>query len=193
MRAGAYFAALGLGFMFIEVALIQMLTLFLGYPTHSLSVTLFGILLFSGLGSLLSERYSARRNRALGILMACLIVLVVFYQLGLPVVVDRFVGRSLAFRMLLTIAMIAPLGLCLGAFMPIGLTTIAGTTPYKREYVAWAWAVNGFFSVMASILATILAMVIGFKMVFLVALVIYAAGIFSLTRLPQPAKDRPES
>ena len=185
VRAGTYFASLGLGFMFIEVTLIQMLTLFLGYPTHSLSVTLFGLLLFAGLGSLLSERYAARRNRALGILMAAMVGLVVFYQFGLPIVIDNFVGRAFGFRVLLTITMIAPLGLCLGAFMPMGLTSIAKTTPHKREYVAWAWAVNGFFSVVASILSTILAMVIGFKMIFLLALAIYAVGVFSLTRLPQ--------
>ena len=189
-RSGVYFASLGLGFMFMEVVLIQMLTLFLGYPTRSLSVTLFGLLVFSGLGSFLSQRYTARRNRALGILMAALIVLVMFYQFGLPVIVDRFIAQPIAVRIVLTIAMIAPLGLCLGAFMPVGLTTIAQTTDHKREYVAWAWAVNGFFSVMASVLATILAMVIGFKMVFLLALVIYAAGILSLTRLPQDAGER---
>jgi spermidine synthase len=185
VSACLYFASLGLGFMSLEIALIQMLTLFLGYPTYSLTVTLFAILVSSGVGSALSERYSTRRNRALGTLMAALVALVIFYQLGLPVVVDRFIGHPFAFRILLTIIMIAPLGLCLGAFMPIGLTTIAATTPHKREYVAWAWAVNGFFSVMASILSTILAMVFGFKIVLLMALGAYAVGVFSLTRLPQ--------
>lgn len=185
LQAGVYFASLGLGFMFIEMSLIQMLTLFLGYPTHSLSVTLFGLLLFSGLGSLTSERYAAHRNRALGILLAVLFGLILFYQFCLPFVVDRFVGYPFAFRLILTIAMLAPLGLCLGSFMPIGLMTVARTTPHKREYVAWAWAVNGFFSVMASILSTILAMIFGFKLVLLLAVAIYAAGVLSLTRFPE--------
>jgi len=55
--AGVYFAALGLGFMFLEICLIQKLTLFLGYPTYSLTVTLFALLVSSGAGSLLSDRY----------------------------------------------------------------------------------------------------------------------------------------
>jgi len=76
-------------------------------------------------------------------------------------------------------------GLCLGAFMPIGLATIGRSTEYSREYVAWAWAVNGFCSVIASILATILAMVIGFKMLMLVALGIYVIGVLALTRVPE--------
>ena len=57
-----YFAALGIGFMLFEVSLIQMLTLFLGYPSYSLSVTLFGLLTASGIGSLASGAYRGRRD-----------------------------------------------------------------------------------------------------------------------------------
>ena len=191
LSTGVYFASLGLGFMFLEVALIQMFTLFLGYPTYSLTVTLFAILVFAGIGSALSGRYAARRNRALGILMAAIVALVIFYQLELSMIMNRFIGYSLGFRVLLTITLIAPLGICLGAFMPIGLMTIAGITRHPREYVAWAWAVNGFFSVMASILSTILAMVFGFKLVLSLALAIYAVGALALTRLPQNGDSKP--
>jgi len=184
-----YFASLGLGFMCLEVSLIQMLTLFLGYPTYSLTVTLFALLVFSGIGSALSERYSARRNRALGILMGILLGLVVLYQLGLPFIADRFIGYSLGFRVLLTIALIAPLGLCLGSFMPIGLMTIAAITPHRREYVAWPWAVNCFFSVMASILSTILAMVIGYRLLLSTAFAIYVVGTLVLAQMPQSGES----
>jgi len=190
--AGVYFAALGLGFMFHEVSLIQMFTLFLGYPTHSLTVTLFSMLLFSGLGSLLSERYGTNPARSLRLLLAGLIGLAVFYQLALPMIIAIFAGQSFGLRVLVTIAVMAPLGLCLGAFMPIGLTTVARLTSHKREYVAWAWAVNGFFSVMASILSTILAMVFGFRIVLLIALAVYAVGVFSLVGLMRHADQTPE-
>ena len=184
-RTGVYFASLGLGFMFFEVALIQMLTLLLGYPTYSLSVTLFGILVFSGIGSILSGRYASQRNRALGILLAILAGLMVFYNLGMHGIIESALGYPLAVRVLLAVTMIAPLGLCLGAFLPIGIGTVAKTTQHSREYVAWAWAVNGFFSVMASILSTILAMAIGFKLVLLLAVGIYAIGVCALILLPQ--------
>lgn len=185
--AGVYFAALGLGFMFHEVSLIQMFTLFLGYPTHSLTVTLFSMLLFSGLGSLLSDRYGANPARALRLLLAGLIGLAVFYQLALPTVIDVFAGQAFGLRILVTVAVMAPLGLCLGAFMPIGLKIVARITPHKREYVAWAWAVNGFFSVIASILSSILAMIFGFKLVLLLAVGIYAIGVCALILMPQEA------
>ena len=58
-------------------------------------------------------------------------------------------------------------------------------TEHKQEFIAWAWAVNGFLSVISSMLGTILAMIIGFKMLLLVAVLIYAAGVVSLFRLAQ--------
>ena len=185
-HAALYFAALGLGFLFFEVCLIQKLTLFLGYPTYSLTVTLFGLLVFAGIGSLLSGRYAQRRNRALAGLLTAVVLLALFYQLGLPHVVNRFVGASLWLRVSLAVLLLAPLGLCLGAFMPIGLKTLASLTVHQREYVAWGWAVNGFFSVTSSVLATILSMTFGFGFVLLLAAVVYAIGVLALWRVPQP-------
>jgi len=189
--AATYFASLGLGFMFLEVTLIQQLTLLLGFPTYSLSVTLFAILVFSGIGSLLSGRYATGRERSLLLLLGALALIVLAYRAGLPAIIERFVGQPLPFRIALTIALLAPLGLCLGAFMPIGLKAVAELSPYAREYVAWAWAINGFFSVIASVLSTMLAMSIGFQQLLLVALVVYAAGVFALRRLPRAANPEP--
>jgi len=187
-HAFLYFAGLGLGFMFFEVCLIQKLTLFLGYPTYSLTVTLFSLLVFSGIGSLLSSRYSEgrRRNAALLTLLAAVVVLMLAYRFGLAPVVGAFGGWPLALRAGLAALLLAPLGVCLGAFMPIGIRSVAALSEYQREYVAWAWAVNGFFSVVSSVLATILAMSLGFGTVLLLAAVAYAVGVTSLMRMPAP-------
>lgn len=189
-RAAVYFAGLGLGFMFFEVCLIQMLTLFLGYPTYSLSVTLFGLLVFSGLGSLWSGRLGARRNPVLLGLVGVLALLVAFQILGLPRLIDHFGGSALPLRVLIAALMIAPLGLCLGCFMPLGLRTLAGLSVHGTEYVAWGWAVNGFFSVISSVLCTILAMSAGFQPVLLAALCVYALGAAALAGVPEPARER---
>jgi len=187
LNAGLYFAALGLGFMFIEVSLIQRLTLFLGYPTYSLTVTLFALLISTGFGSLLSERYGDERNRVLAGLVAALVALVVFYRFGLTPLVDHGVGWPFALRVVLTVAVLLPLGVCLGAFMPIGLRAVSGLTPHHEQYVAWCWAVNGFCSVVASVLATILAMTTGFNTVILVGLCCYLVGIAAFLRVPVAA------
>jgi spermidine synthase len=188
MNAGVYFASLGLGFMFLEVSLIQRLTLFLGYPTYSLTVTLFALLVSTGLGSLLSERLAERRNATLWTLGAVLIGLVLLYQRGLPLLAATGIGWPFAVRVAVAVAVLLPLGLCLGVFMPLGLRTVAAVTRYGEEFVAWSWAVNGFFSVVSSVLATILSMTLGFDGVMLCGAVVYVAGILALLRIPAPAR-----
>jgi hypothetical protein len=185
LNAGIYFASLGLGFMFIEIVLIQKLTLFLGYPSYSLTVTLFAILVFSGVGSYLSGRYAAARNQALVVLLLAIAALALTYDRLVPLMVDSAIGAPLITRIALTVGLLAPLGLCLGAFMPIGLGAVANLSPeHYEEYIAWGWAVNGFFSVTSTVLATILSMTFGFRFVFFLAVAIYAVGVAAMSRVP---------
>ncbi|MFP6663982.1 MAG: hypothetical protein VCC00_07290 [Deltaproteobacteria bacterium] len=184
--SGIYFMSLGLGFMFIEVCLIQQLTLFLGYPTYSLTVTLFSLLLSSGVGSLLSEKFATQRNRAFSVLAVALSALVIFYQFALTPIVEAGVTLPLLMRAGIAFLLLAPLGLCLGLFMALGLRTVSVLSDHGEEYVAWCWAVNGFFSVVASVLATLLSMTMGFQTVMLVGLAIYLFGIAVFSRVPQP-------
>ena len=181
-----YFAALGMGFMSFEVSLIQKLTLFLGFPTYTLSVTLFSLLVFSGLGSLATERYIERRDKALIVLPGILIALTIFYMWGLDEVARVLGGQALSIRIACTVVMLAPLGLCLGAFMPMGLTTVARTTTaeLRGAYVAWGWAVNGFFSVIGSLLVTMLSMTYGFRAMLMVAALLYVLASALLRALP---------
>jgi len=182
--AGVYFAALGTGFMFLEVSLIQRFTLFLGYPTYSLTVTLFAMLVSSGLGSMWSRRLAGDSPAAPFRLLALLLVVGSSSLALLPSVFGWLAGASLAVRIAATVAIIAPLGLCLGAFMPLGLRRVSDLGVHPRAYVAWAWAVNGFFSVISSVASTILAMSVGFRAVALLALAIYVVGVFAISRVP---------
>jgi hypothetical protein len=113
------------------------------------------------------------------------VVLTVFYQLGVGLVVDSWGGIPLGFRVAVSVAMLAPLGHCLGAFMPIGLRALVGVSEHSREFVAWAWAVNGFFSVVSSVAATMLSMTFGFGAVLYLALGSHAVGIADMRRIPQ--------
>ena len=183
--AALYFAAIGTGFMFLEVPLIQRLTLFLGYPSYSLSVTLCALLLSTGLGSALSARYPPTRRVPLALVTA-IAACVAFYRLLWPALVGRLVGLALPWRVLVALGVVAPLGVVLGAFMPLGLTRVARVSEASREYVAWAWAVNGFFSVISSVLSTILAMVIGFDAIMTTALGLYLLAVVALPRLSAP-------
>jgi hypothetical protein len=189
LRAGIYFAALGTGFMFLEVSLIQKLTLFLGYPTHSLTVTLFALLLATGLGSLYAGSTTGRLAPALASRLVFLAVMVGFYAFGLDALVAAAIGWPFALRIALAIAVLAPLGLCLGAFMPLGLARVAGLTPHAVEFVAWCWAVNGFCSVLSSVLATVLAITMGFNRVMLTGLALYIVGVAVFLTIPRAARS----
>jgi MFS family permease len=182
-RSALYFASIGLGFMFFEITLIQRLVLFLGYPTYSLTVTLASLLIFTGVGALLSERYKHRPRRVLPFMLAAITGLTLFYQFGLPQLTDALLGWPLAPRWLVAFVVLAPLGICLGTFMPLGVGVVAGLTTFSREYVAWGWAVNGFASVVGSALTTIFAMSFGFRVVLFLALIVYLVALIALRGL----------
>jgi hypothetical protein len=190
-RSAIYFAALGFGFIFFEVTLIQRLVLYLGYPTYSLTVTLMSLLLFSGLGAYLSSRYEHLRDRVIPVLFGALAILTAFYLFGLEPLTDATIGASLAIRVVIAFLVIAPLGLCLGTFMPIGIGAVAGLTESRREYVAWGWAVNGFASVAGAVLSTILAMTFGFNLVLVLALAIYGVALLALRSLLRTGSGTP--
>ncbi len=179
-----FFAGLGFGFIFFEITLMQELNLFLGYPTYALTVTLMSLLVFTGLGALLSQ-VVVNRRRAIPRLLGAVAALCLFYLLGLTPLTNALFDLPLVGRIIIAFAVLAPLGICLGMFMPIGLGEIAQRGSFPREYVAWGWAVNGFASVVGSVLATILSMSFGFDFVLLMGLAAYlvAAGAWiALTR-----------
>lgn len=185
--SAVYFATLGLGFMLFEISMIQRLVLFLGYPTYSLTVTLASILVFTGLGALLSNRIAHRARSVLPIVFAVLCGLVAFYQWGLGGIIDSLLSEALWLRVLVALIVLAPLGLCLGMFMPLGLRVVGGLSDHADEYIAWAWAVNGFFSVIGSVLTTMLAMSFGFRAVQILALGVYAIAVLAFFRLARRA------
>jgi hypothetical protein len=182
-----YFAALGLGFMFFEITMIQRLVQFLGYPTYSLTVTLAAILVSTGVGALLSKRFDAQARATLPVLLGVLALLTVFYELALPgLLTGTLLSWGLSARIVFTVVVLSPLGLCLGMFMPFGLARVERLSLHGEEYGAWAWAVNGFFAVIGSVLTTILSMSLGFRTVQFLGLAVYAIAVITFTRLPSP-------
>jgi hypothetical protein len=183
----AYFAALGLGFMFYEIVLIQKLVLYLGYPTYSLTITLMSVLISTGVGSLVIQRHIDTGRAPIVPLLAALVVMTGFYLGVSEGLFAATLGLPLPARVLIVIACIAPLGLILGCFMPLGLSAVARLgTEHADEYVAWSWAVNGFFSVIGSVATTILSMSFGFNVVMTLALGVYGVALVALVAIRRP-------
>lgn len=176
-----YFSGLGIGFIFIEIALLQKLTLFLGHPLYSITVTLFAVLVFTGLGSLVSESWfpSGSRNRVwVPVGIAFLLSLI---ALGSPWIVREFIGLGLAGRVAVAVALLAPVGLLLGVPFAYGIRLVNRLNP---TIVPWAWAINGCLTVVGSILSVIISMNLGFRFVLLGAALLYFASFGALRRLP---------
>jgi len=164
-----YFLVLGLGFLFIEIPLMQKFILFLDQPTYAFAVVLFTIFVFSGLGSLLS----ARLNRVLPQVILALCVLAFLYPVFLPHLFEALLGQSLFIRLLVTMVTLAPLSFLMGVPFPSGIRILAKLSP---DSVPWAWGINGCASVVGSVLSLMIALAVGFSWVLVAAGIIYLAG-----------------
>jgi len=171
MRVLAYFAALGAGFVLVEVGLAQMLTTFLGHPVYALTVVLAALLLAAGLGSYLvrGERLAhAHITAARRALFAS--ILLVALALGLLPATSALVGLPLPARVVLAALVVTPLGLLMGALAPLGIGIASSGS---RRLVAGAWGLNGAVGVAATAVATLAAMTLGFSYVLLLAAATY--------------------
>ncbi|MFQ6005100.1 MAG: spermidine synthase [Woeseia sp.] len=184
-RMGAYFFLLGLAFMFIEMAFIQKLILFLSHPLYSVAVVLSGFLVFAGTGS----GYSKRLQRQIGkrkcapitIVIAAIVVIALVYLLLLPELLGRLVGLPDVFKVSLSFIIIAPLAFFMGMPFPIGLGKVAEEA---ADFVPWAWGLNGYASVASTSMATLLAIEFGFTVVVMLALGLYVAAAFIIEKMP---------
>ena len=161
MRWLAYFACLGGAFMLIEVALLQRFVLLLGHPVYSLTVTLFSLLLGTGLGSVLSRRIADANVRRWAAI-ACVAVAAVALLWGnaLPWIVQAAIAWPLPLRIALAVALMTPAGMVMGVPLPSGVRLLATSQP---RLVAWAWGMNGALSVLGATLAVFIAMNWGFS------------------------------
>jgi hypothetical protein len=171
-----YFATIGFAYMLIQIGLLQRFSTYLGHPTYTLAIVLCSMLLFTGLGSLLSDRLfpPGARLRVLPLLIAGALVATAVL---LPIVVQMSVATSLPVRTLWVLAFTGTMATLLGMCFPIGVRLI-GDQP---AVVAWAWGVNGACGVLASILAVGLSLWVGIDMNFWVAAVLYASLTLPLT------------
>ncbi|MFH0980099.1 MAG: class I SAM-dependent methyltransferase [Planctomycetota bacterium] len=169
----SYFAALGLGFITIEIALLQKFTVFLGGPAYSMAVMLFAILLFSGLGSLVSERLTANPFRLICCVIPVLVVLVLVGSFEFSALLDRMLGLSHLHRCLAAVGLVAPLGFLMGMPFPSGLRLVDRRRP---ELAPWAWGINACATVVGTVVCIILSSAAGFSHAMQFGAAVYLVG-----------------
>ncbi|MFQ6078280.1 MAG: SAM-dependent methyltransferase, partial [Thermodesulfobacteriota bacterium] len=186
-RIAFYFLALGLAFLFIEIAFIQKFILFLSHPLYAIAVVLCAFLVFAGFGSGYTSQWTQRlqhvhqQKEGMPILIVVIgiVAIALSYVMLLPPLFHRWMALPDGLKISISIVLIAPLAFCMGMPFPLGLSRVAKAMP---DFIPWAWGVNGCASVLSAILATILAIHFGFTVVIGIALILYVLAALAFWR-----------
>jgi spermidine synthase len=155
-RAIIYFTAIGLGFMLIEIAMMQQLSIFLGNPIYSLVVVLAGLICSTGLGSLVSEKLPLSSSWVCRAPAFAAAIIVLGYSAAVIPFTQQYASRILWQRATLSLALVVPCGFLMGFCFPVGLRWMNALK--YRESLPWMWALNGAASVLASFIAVVISM-----------------------------------
>jgi SAM-dependent methyltransferase len=171
-----YFAALGLGFLFIEITMIEKVAFYLNDRTSSFALVLTAMLISSGIGSLISPRFAASPRRGVALAGLVAVAWCVLASLFLQDFLLATIALPWILRAAIVLLLVAPVSVALGLPFPLGL---AQTEKASGGLMPWAWAVNGGFSVVATPLANLIALEVGFSSVLLAAAVLYGVCYIS--------------
>ncbi len=173
-----YFGALGLGYMFFEIALLHQLIFYFGQPVFAAAGAISILLLFSGLGSYFSGhgRMATLRPRQATLLIALLLATLAFV---LPVALSHTISLEMPARVTICLLLLALPSTLMGFPFPTGLRSLAQSS---RQQVPWAWGINGCLSVIATPLAAIVAVEAGFYRLMLLAALAYATAAVAARR-----------
>ena len=180
-RVLLYFTAIGLAFLFIEMAFIQRFILFLHHPLYATAVVLTGFLVFAGLGSAFARRLAQANQHRRGVWYAVLGIsnASVLYLYALTPLFELLMAWPVWAKIITTLILIMPLAFSMGLPFPLALDRLGREAP---ELIPWAWGVNGCASVISAVLATLLAIQFGFQTVILAAVVFYLFAAVSFPR-----------
>ncbi|HKQ57938.1 MAG TPA: hypothetical protein VJY35_08715 [Candidatus Eisenbacteria bacterium] len=167
-----YFALLGLGFMLVEMGLLQRLSLFLGHPVYSLSVVLFGLILSAGIGSGLSDRLRLEGRARLALWAVAVALYVGGLPWWLPGALAPFQSAEIAMRAAVSLAIVAPAGLLMGFGFPTGMRLATASDPRPT---VWFWGINGAAGVLGSVLAIVLSIAFGIGVTLIAGAICYLA------------------
>lgn len=169
-----YFAALGTGFILIELALLQKLILLLGNPTMTFAILLFTVLLSSGIGSLVSSKFVKINTRNLTFIIAGIATLGILYVVLLPTVIYGVIAEPFIEKTLISVGLLTPIGFLMGMPMPTGMRLVKS---YRPTYVPWMWAINGAFSVMGAVLSVIIGISYGASYAMICGIAVYLVAL----------------
>jgi len=175
-----YFSCLGAGFIIFELVFIQIFMKLIGYPLYTYSTIVFALLLAAGLGSAISSKIGVSPQHRwfvpfIGILISSLVIVFVYQQYF-----ELFLQTPTLTRIIAASILIFPLGIFLGMPFPLGILTIE---KQPRGSIAWAWAMNGLFTVIGGLGSVLLSIFYGFRVTLFVAILIYGCAFWTYSNL----------
>lgn len=183
-----FFIALGVGYIAVEITLIQRLVLFLGHPTYAMTVVVFLMLLSSGIGSAMSRKWLHSESAVRFAFVAIVSLLVIFY-FALPATLHALIGLSIFAKIAISSVLIIPLGFLMGMPFPSGLRML-GNSDTDDSFVELAWAMNAASSVLGSVLSMTLAVQFGLSVTLLCGAFAYILGLLLLGSIAAPTAAR---
>ena len=169
-----YFAALGMGFILIELALLQKLILLMGNPTMTFALLLFTLLISSGAGSLFSPRIAKNNMKNLVFVIGGIAGLGILYVFFLPHIIYSTIAEPVEIKSIVSIAILAPIGFLMGMPLPTGMRLLK---VHRPDYIPWMWAVNGAFSVLGAVLAIAIGIMYGSSLAMVLGILIYLVAL----------------
>ncbi len=177
-----YVTCLGYGYLAVETVLIHELVLFIGHPTYAVTIVIMSMLLFSGIGSITAGRVrEVRLTKVLQVVLMTALVLGAVQAFVVPGILNNIaLGLPIIARLGIVFFVIAPLGFVMGMPFPLAMRIIPEGA---SGIIPWAWALNGWMSVVASLVTVVISRTGGYSRAFMVALAFYLVALFLSPRL----------
>jgi hypothetical protein len=180
-----YFSCLGAGFIALELVLIQKFTNLIGSPLYTYATVLCTLLTAAGIGSAASQALGIGTQRRWRVPFVGILIVGVALVIAYPLAAQLALGWPLAGRVLASGAMIFPLGFFLGMPFPLAILSLS---THPRGAVAWAWGMNGLFTVVGGLLSMVSSVVFGFNATILLALGLYVVALLLFSKLAVPSR-----
>jgi hypothetical protein len=171
VAGSAYFILIGVGFMLVEITLMQIMSMFLGHPVYGLGIVLFSLILSTGIGSMISEFIPVNTVKRAALWLALLVLYTILLASNIEMLLNQFIQADLIVRILVCVGVILPEGILLGFGFPTGIRLVQNIS---SKMSTWFWAVNGAAGVVASALAILISIGWGLDKTMLLAGVLYA-------------------
>lgn len=183
-RGALFFSMIGAGFMFVEIGLIQRLSVFLGHPVYGIGVLLFSIIGATGLGSFLSDRLPLKDDPWNKLFPVVMIGLILLSSVATELAMSTMTESSIPLKALVSVLIVTPIGVLLGFFYPTGMRVVESL---GRAQTPWYWALNGIMGTLISGVAVFVSIYFSITLNFVLGSLCYALAGAALVSMANSA------